>query len=197
MRRIYVFILLAIVSTSVYANSEKLQSTILAGGCFWCIEADFEKLNGVVDVVSGYAGGHIGDPTYQQVSSGTSGHIEVVKVTFDAAKISYSEILDYFWHHVDPTRNDGQFCDKGPQYRPAIFYNDNMQKEDAIRSIRKIEASKPFPDALKVELIQASTFYPAEDYHQDYYKKNAYRYKFYRYSCGRDARVKELWGDGS
>ena len=195
LQRIYVFILLSMASTCVYANSEKLQTAILAGGCFWCIEADFEKLNGVVDVVSGYAGGHLDDPTYKQVSSGSSGHIEVVKVTFDTGKISYSEILDYFWHHIDPTRNDGQFCDKGPQYRPAIFYNDEKQKTAAIRSVQKIEASKPFPDELKVDLLQVSKFYPAEDYHQDYYKKNAYRYKFYRYSCGRDDRVRELWGD--
>ena len=184
---------LLLIGMLLFATSAVADKTVLAGGCFWCIEADFEKLNGVVDVVSGYAGGHLVDPTYKQVSSGSSGHIEVVKVTFDTAVISYSEILDYFWRHVDPTRNDGQFCDKGPQYRPAIFFNDDDQKTQAISSIQKVEVSKPFPEPLKVELIQATEFYPAEDYHQDYYKKNAYRYKYYRYSCGRDARLDELW----
>jgi methionine-S-sulfoxide reductase len=173
----------------------KLESVVLAGGCFWCIEADYEKLDGVVDVVSGYAGGHVENPTYKQVSAGSSGHIEVVKVTYDANKINYSQILDYFWRHIDPTRDDGQFCDRGPQYRPAIFYQNEAQKELAIASIKQIEQTKPFAQPLKVELIQASTFYPAEDYHQDYYKKNPVRYNFYRYSCGRDARVEQLWGE--
>ena len=182
---------------SVYADTDKLETAILGGGCFWCIEADYEKLDGVVDVVSGYSGGHVINPTYKQVSMGGTGHVEVVKVTFDKGKITYSEILDYFWRHIDPTRDDGQFCDAGSQYRPAIFYKDSKQKEVALESIRKTESIKPFSEPLKVELIAADRFYPAEDYHQDYYKKNTYRYKFYRYSCGRDARVNELWGDSS
>jgi len=173
----------------------KLESVVLGGGCFWCIEADYEKLDGVVDVVSGYAGGHVKNPTYKQVSAGGSGHIEVVKVTYDANKINYSQILDYFWRHIDPTRDDGQFCDRGSQYRPAIFYQDETQKKLAIASAKQIEQTKPFEQPLKVELIQASTFYPAEDYHQDYYKKNPIRYNFYRYNCGRDARVEQLWGE--
>ncbi len=173
----------------------KLESVVLGGGCFWCIEADYEKLDGVVDVVSGYAGGHIKNPTYKQVSAGGSGHIEVVKVTYDAHKINYSQILDYFWRHVDPTRDDGQFCDRGLQYRPAIFYQDETQKKLALASTKQIEQSKPFAEPLKVELIQASTFYPAEDYHQDYYKKNPIRYNFYRFNCGRDARIEQLWGE--
>ena len=177
------------------ATEPKLESVVLAGGCFWCIEADYEKLDGVVDVVSGYAGGQVKDPTYQQVSAGGSGHIEVVKVTYDANKISYSRILDYFWRHIDPTRDDGQFCDRGPQYRPAIFYQDESQKKLAIDSTKRTEETKPFEQSLKVELIQAATFYPAEDYHQDYYKKNPIRYNFYRYNCGRDARVEQLWGE--
>ena len=176
-------------------SEARLESAVLGGGCFWCIEADYEKLDGVVDVVSGYTGGHIKNPTYKQVSAGGSGHIEVVKVTYDANKITYSQILDYFWRHIDPTRDDGQFCDSGPQYRPAIFYQDETQKKLAIASTKQIEQTKPFAQPLKVELIQASTFYPAEDYHQDYYKKNPLRYNFYRYNCGRDARVEQLWGE--
>lgn len=175
-------------------SSSQIETAILAGGCFWCIESDYEKLDGVLDVVSGYTGGHLDNPTYQQVSAGNSGHIEAVKVTYDANIISYSQILDYFWRHVDPTRNDGQFCDGGPQYRPAIFYQGQQQEQQAIESLKQTEQTKPFAEPLKVELIPASRFYLAEDYHQDYYKKNPIRYKFYRYSCGRDARVEELWG---
>ena len=177
------------------ATEPKLESVVLGGGCFWCIEADYEKLDGVVDVISGYAGGHVKNPSYKQVSTGRSGHIEVVKVTYDANKINYSQILDYFWRHIDPTRDDGQFCDAGPQYRPAIFYQDEAQKKLALASTNQIEQSKPFAQPLKVELIQATRFYPAEDYHQDYYKKNPIRYNFYRYNCGRDARIEQLWGE--
>ena len=173
------------------------ETAILAGGCFWCIEADYEKLDGVLDVVSGYTGGHVKNPSYKQVSAGGSGHIEAVKVTYNPEIIDYSKILDYFWRHIDPTRDDGQFCDSGPQYRPAIFYQNPEQERLAIASKLKTEKSKPFKAALKVELIKASEFYLAEDYHQDYYKKNPLRYKFYRYSCGRDARVEELWNNKS
>ena len=186
---------LSIPALAENTSEGKLESVVLGGGCFWCIEADYEKLDGVVDVVSGYAGGHIKNPTYKQVSAGGSGHIEVVKVTYDANKISYSQILDYFWRHIDPTRDDGQFCDSGSQYRPAIFYQDETQKKLAMASVKQIEQTKPFEQPLKVELIPAATFYPAEDYHQDYYKKNPLRYNFYRYSCGRDERVEQLWGE--
>lgn len=189
------FVHFAVISTA--AGAPKIETAILAGGCFWCIESDYEKLDGVLDVVSGYSGGHVKNPTYKQVSTGDSGHIEVVKVTYDANKLNYTEILDYFWRHVDPTRNDGQFCDTGPQYRPAIFYQDENQHKLAMSSVKKTEQSKPFREALKVELIQVSNFYPAEAYHQDYYKKNPIRYKFYRLSCGRDSRVEDLWGKSS
>ena len=175
------------------AKSET-ESAILAGGCFWCIESDFEKLKGVKDVTSGYIGGHVQNPTYQQVTTGKSGHIEAVKVDYDASVISYSEILDYFWRHIDPTNDKGQFCDFGPQYRPAIFYQDIRQKELAQESTARIEKTKPFKEPLKVELIEASQFFLAEDYHQDYYKKSPIRYKYYRFACGRDQRVEELWG---
>lgn len=172
----------------------RVETAILAGGCFWCIEADYEKLDGVLDVESGYTGGERKNPTYKQVSSGNTGHIEAVKVSFDANRISYAEILDYFWHHIDPTRDDGQFCDRGTQYRPAIFYSGETQYREAQASEKLVAASKPFPEPLKVEIIAASEFFPAEEYHQDYYKKNPVRYKFYRYNCGRDARVDSLWG---
>ena len=189
----FILCLLSLFSTPHLVQADT-ETAILAGGCFWCLEADYEKLDGVIEAVSGYAGGHVVNPTYKQVSAGSSGHLEVIKVTYDTSKLSYLQILDYFWRHVDPTRNDGQFCDRGSQYRPAIFYQNETQHAQAMASLQQMEKTKPFSAALKVELIQAKMFYPAETYHQDYYKKNPYRYKFYRYSCGRDARVKELWG---
>ena len=187
-------LILQLSALSVTYAASKIETAVLAGGCFWCIESDYEKLDGIVDVISGYTGGHVKNPTYGEVSSGRSGHIEAVKVTYDANKISYTAILDYFWRHIDPTRDDGQFCDGGPQYRPAIFYQDQRQHKLALASVKQIEKIKPFKAALKVELIKAATFYPAEAYHQDYYKKNPIRYKLYRLSCGRDARVADLWG---
>jgi len=193
LRLLVLFIVISPFST--YAETPgKTETAILAGGCFWCIESDYEKLNGVYAAVSGYIGGHVKNPTYKQVSSGRSGHIEAVKITYDPEVISYSKILDYFWRHIDPTRNDGQFCDSGNQYRPAIFYLNQKQKELAIQSTEKTRKTKPFKAALKVELIKATEFYPAEKYHQDYYKKNPIRYRFYRYRCGRDSRIEELWG---
>jgi len=173
----------------------RVETAILAGGCFWCIEADYEKkLDGVLDVVSGYTGGHLKNPTYKDVSYGKSGHIEAVKITFDANKISYTEILEFFWRHVDPTRDDGQFCDRGAHYRPAIFYSGERQHREALASEQRTDAKKPFPEPLKVELIAATEFYPAEEYHQDYYKKRPIRYRLYRLNCRRDARVEALWG---
>ncbi|MCW8934513.1 MAG: peptide-methionine (S)-S-oxide reductase MsrA [Gammaproteobacteria bacterium] len=195
------FSILFIVLTLIFSPSQAAEKTnsntesiILAGGCFWCIESDYEKLDGVIDVVSGYSGGDAKNPTYKQVSAGNSGHIEVVKVSYNPQVINRARILDYFWRHIDPTRDDGQFCDRGPQYRPAIFYKNESEKQAILKSAAHIEKTKPFKEPLKVEFIQAGAFYPAEDYHQDYYKKNPVRYKYYRYSCGRDARVEELWG---
>ncbi len=180
-------------SSAGYAG-QRTEEAIFAGGCFWCIEADFEKLEGVIEAISGYTGGHTENPTYKQVSAGGTGHLESVKVIYDPDKISYSKLLDYFWRHIDPTRDDGQFCDGGDQYRPAIFYTEE-QKDQAFASREKIEKTKPFPEPIKVELIKASTFYPAEDYHQNYYRKNPLRYRYYRFGCGRDRRVEELWGE--
>ena len=190
---IFLFVLQSTVVAEPVAETG-VETAILAGGCFWCIEADYEKLDGVLAGGAGDPGGELTNPTYTQVSSGKGGHIEVVEVSFDASRISYAEILDFFWRHIDPTRDDGQFCDRGPQYRPAIFYSGETQHREAQASEKRIAASKPFTEPLKVELIAATEFYPAEDYHQDYYKKNPVRYKFYRYNCGRDARVETLWG---
>jgi methionine-S-sulfoxide reductase len=177
-----------------HSSATHLQRAVLAGGCFWCMESDFEKLDGVVDVVPGYTGGYVDNPTYEQVSTGGTGHVEAVEVTFDADKITYPRVLDYFWHHIDPTQDDGQFCDQGPQYRPVIFYTNDSQHQQALASAQQIAAAKPFPEPLKVEITKASTFYPAEKYHQDYYRKNPVRYRLYRFHCGRDARLEALWG---
>lgn len=192
---ITITLLVAFLSLPIYAASSNHEKAILAGGCFWCIESDFEMLKGVVDVVSGYTGGKVVNPTYRQVAAGGTGHVEAVEVTYDPSAVSYADILDYYWRHIDPTRDDGQFCDNGSEYRPAIFYKGAGQKSVAEKSKADIDETKPFPDKIKVELIPASTFYPAEDRHQDYRHKHPFRYRFYRYGCGRDKRVAELWGD--
>lgn len=168
-------------------------TAIFAGGCFWCVEADFDKLPGVLSTESGYVGGKLDNPTYEQVSAGGTGHAEAVRVTYDSSKVTYEELLDYFWRHVDPTAKDRQFCDVGSQYRTAIFYRDDAQRRAAEASKGALEKSGRFT-RIYTEIAAAGTFFPAEEYHQDYYKKNPIRYKFYRTSCGRDARVKEVWG---
>jgi peptide-methionine (S)-S-oxide reductase len=165
-----------------------------AGGCFWCMESPFDKLDGVESVTVGYTGGRKKDPTYEEVSSGTTGHAESVQIRYDPAKIAYARLLDIFWHNIDPTAKDRQFCDSGYQYRSAIFYHNEEQKGLAEESKEALEKSKRFSGPIYTEIVPASTFYPAEDYHQHYYKKNPVRYKFYRYTCGRDQRLKELWG---
>lgn len=167
---------------------------IFAGGCFWCMEEVFEGVPGVVSVVSGYTGGAQSNPTYEQVSGGTTGHAESIEVVFDPAKVSYERLLEVFWRNVDPTTRDRQFCDRGNQYRPAIFYRDEAQKQLAEASRQRIEREKSFREPLAVEIVAASTFYPAEDYHQDFFKRNPIRYKFYKFNCGRAQRLEELWG---
>jgi peptide-methionine (S)-S-oxide reductase len=167
----------------------------LAGGCFWCLEADFEKLDGVRTVTSGYTGGTVADPSYKQVSAGTTGHTEAIRVIFDPEVVSYEELLAHFWRNIDPTVSDRQFCDVGSQYRPGIFFHDDAQREAALRSRAEVERTKPFPEPIVVEITAASEFYPAEAYHQDYYKKNSLRYYYYRKGCGRDKRLAELWGE--
>ncbi|MFK0574063.1 peptide-methionine (R)-S-oxide reductase MsrB [Endozoicomonas sp.] len=167
----------------------------LAGGCFWCTESDMEQLPGVIDVISGYAGGHVDNPTYEQASSGTTGHLESIQVTYDPAMVSYEAVLDYFFRHIDPTDNQGSFVDRGARYRPAIFYHNPIQKEVAHRFMMEIDRAGIFPKPLKTELIKFEKFYPAESYHQDYYKKSSLKYKFYRYRSGRDKYLDKVFGD--
>jgi len=171
-----------------------MEVATFAGGCFWCMQPAFEKLKGVLAVTAGYTGGHTANPSYEEVSSGTTGHVEAVQVVFDPRKISYPSLLEVYWHNIDPTRNDGQFCDKGSQYRPVIFYQSKQQKEQAERSESEIRKTKPFAAPVVVHIVKAGPFYPAEKYHQDYYRKNPVRYKTYRFLCGRDQRLKQLWG---
>jgi len=166
-----------------------------AGGCFWCTEADFDKVDGVISTTSGYIGGKTANPTYDSVSAGNSGHAEVVQVIFDPAKVTYARLLEYYWRTIDPTTKDRQFCDSGNPYRTAIFVHDEQQKTLAEASKKALSGNKPFREPIVTEIANATRFYPAEDYHQDYYKKNPVRYKFYRLNCGRDARLKQLWGE--
>lgn len=173
-------------------NGKPTAYAIFAGGCFWCIEADFEKLAGVLEVESGYTAGQTANPTYQQVSAGRTGHTEAVRVQYDPAKVSYPQLVEYFWRHIDPTVKDQQFCDKGPQYRSGIYWQNEAERTAAEASRDALVKSGRFP-AIHTELAAASAFYLAEEYHQDYYKKNELRYSYYRASCGRDARVKQLW----
>jgi peptide-methionine (S)-S-oxide reductase len=164
-----------------------------AGGCFWCVEADFDKVPGVISTTSGYTGGTVANPTYHQVSSGSTGHAEAVEIKFDPAKVSYQKLLDVFWHNHDPLAKGRQFCDSGSQYRAAIFYHDEEQHKLAEES-KKVVQAKFAPRLVQTEIVKAGPFYQAEDYHQDYYEKNPIRYKFYRFNCGRDQRLEELWG---
>lgn len=166
-----------------------------AGGCFWCMEPPFDKLDGVVSTTSGYTGGAKKNPTYEEVSSGGTGHTESVQIVYDPSKVSYARLLEVYWHNVDPTVANRQFCDAGEQYRTAIFYHDAEQKRLAEET--RTEVQKKLGKTVQTEIAAASTFYPAEDYHQDYYEKNPIRYKFYRNGCGRDARLKEIWGEAA
>lgn len=176
---------------------QRLEEATFAGGCFWCMEAPFDKLPGVVSVTVGYTGGHLKNPTYEQVSAGGTGHAESVEIVFDPARITYARLLDVFWHNVDPTVKDRQFCDTGHQYRTAIFYRSEEQRRLALASKEALEKNKPFPGGIVTEIVPASPFYPAEEYHQHYYRKNPIRYWYYRTSCGRDRRLKELWGSAA
>jgi methionine-S-sulfoxide reductase len=188
----------AILLLAATTSSRAAEATaIFAGGCFWCEESAFEGLPGVVSVVSGYTGGHVANPTYEDVSSGRTGHTESARVTYDPAKISYAKLLDVYWHNVDPTDGDGQFCDRGSQYRPAIFYLDDAQKKEAEASKRKLEEIPKLEGKIAVQIVAAATFYPAEEYHQDFCKKKPAHYEAYRKGCRRDARLKEIWGDAA
>ena len=167
---------------------------IFAGGCFWCTESDFDKVPGVIETTSGYIGGHVDNPTYEQVSAGSSGHIEAVRVRFDPSKTSYAKLLEAFWPTIDPVTANAQFCDRGSQYRSAIFYSNAEEQQLAEASKNALEKSGRLPAPVVTEILAASTFYPAEDYHQDYYQRNPLRYNYYRNGCGRDQRLQQLWG---
>jgi peptide-methionine (S)-S-oxide reductase len=165
-----------------------------AGGCFWCMEPPFDKLPGVISTISGYAGGQKLNPTYEEVSAGVTGHAEVVQVLYDPSKVSYAKLLEVFWHNIDPFVKNKQFCDTGSQYRTGIFYHDENQKKLALESKAALEKSGKFKEPIVTEIVPLKDFYPAEEYHQDFYKKSTFRYTTYRTGCGRDRRLEEIWG---
>jgi peptide-methionine (S)-S-oxide reductase len=198
--RLWGVLLLALVAAPVFGQGNQPSATAkatFAGGCFWCVESDFDKVEGVISTTSGYIGGRVPNPTYEQVSAGATGYAEAVEIVYDPRKVSYEKLLEVFWVSVDPTVKDRQFCDVGSQYRTAIFVHDEAQRRAAEASKTALEKSKPFKAPIVTPIEMATTFYPAEEYHQDYYKKNPIRYKFYRNGCGRDARLRELWGDAA
>ena len=182
-------------STESQDQAKTPPSAVFAGGCFWCTESDFEKIDGVIEAVSGYTGGKEADPTYRQVSSGSTGHVEAVKIVYDPDRITYAQLLEVFWRHVNPTDDGGQFVDRGPPYRSVIFYADDRQRRLAAASKRQLAASGRFDGPIATEILPLETFYPAEDYHQDYYKKNPFRYKWYRSGSGRDQFLEKAWKD--
>lgn len=190
-------LLIPLLFFSLIGNSNgepAIAEATFAGGCFWCMEPPFDRLPGVLETLPGYTGGTVKNPSYEQVSSGQTGHYEAIQILYDPNKIGYRQLLQVFWKNIDPSDDKGQFCDKGPQYRSAIFYHDDKQKRLALESKRKLEESKPFSEPIQTDIIAAGIFYPAENYHQNYYRKNPLSYRFYRYTCGRDRRLRELWG---
>lgn len=192
-RTALVLLLIVMLPVPLFAQQEPA-TAIFAGGCFWCVEADFDKVPGVLDTLSGYIGGERRDPTYKEVSAGDTGHAEAVRITYDPAQVSYPQLLEVFWRSIDPTTPNRQFCDRGAQYRSAIFYLNEEQRRLAEASRSALEADKPFAEPIVTEINPAGEFYPAEEYHQDYHRKNPLRYRFYRFNCGRDQRLEALWG---
>ena len=184
-------------ATARAAERADRATAIFAGGCFWCMEVPFAEEPGVLSVTSGFSGGHKPEPSYDEVSSGGTGHAESVQVIYDPAKVSYTRLLDIFWHNIDPLAKNSQFCDFGTQYRSAIFYRDAAQKAEAEESKRKLEEDKRFTGRIATQIVAATQFYPAEEYHQHFYKKNPTRYQSYRRGCGRDRRLQELWGESA
>ena len=181
-------------TTSQVAADANLGKAYFAGGCFWSMELAFEKVEGVLSVTSGFMGGTVANPSYEEVSAGRTGHAESVEVVYDPSKVSYQKLLDAFWHNIDPITSNGQFCDYGNEYRTAIFFQTDEEKRLSDASKLAIEQSKRFKEPIVTQIVKASQFYPAEEYHQDFYKKNPVRYKFYQYNCGRAKRLEELWG---
>jgi peptide-methionine (S)-S-oxide reductase len=190
---------LPLIAASSPANVDAPRSgkaiATFAGGCFWCMEPPYDELDGVVATISGYTGGELEDPTYERVSSGGTGHAEAVRIVYEPDQVSYEELLTVFWRNIDPLTAEGQFCDAGDQYRSAIFYHDKAQRRLAEKTKRALEESGRFDQPIVTQIVPVGEFYPAEEYHQDYYQKNPLRYKFYRYTCGRDQRLEELWGE--
>jgi methionine-S-sulfoxide reductase len=176
-------------------DKDGLAVATFAAGCFWCVESDFDKVDGVVETISGYTGGHTANPTYGEVGQGGTGHAEAVQLRYDPQQVTYERLLDHYWHNVDLVDGKGQFCDRGDQYRPVIFTHSEEQRRLAEESRARLERSGRFKQPIAVEIRPASAFSPAEDYHQGYYTKNPLKYKFYRYNCGRDRRLAELWGE--
>lgn len=187
----------AIASPTLADDTPQLAHATFAGGCFWCMEKPFDEVPGVIDTLSGYTGGTVENPSYYQVSSGGTGHVEAVQVTYDPTQVSYETLLDVFWHNVDPVDNKGQFCDKGSQYRSKIFVEDESQKQLAEASKQALDTTKQFTQSIATEIEPAATFYPAEDYHQNYYLTHPVRYRVYRFGCGRDQRLATVWGEAS
>lgn len=192
-RTVALFIALLSMSSVLAADTTKPATAIFAGGCFWCTESDFEKLPGIIGAESGYTAGRVASPSYEMVSSGGTGHTEAVRVTYDPGKVSYSQLVEHFWRTIDPTAKDQQFCDHGTQYRSGIYWSNDSEKKIAEASREALLKSGKVKQ-VHTEIIAATTFYPAEEYHQDYYKKNPLRYAYYRKGCRRDARLEEIWG---
>lgn len=178
-------------------KGNKFETATFAGGCFWCMEQPFEIVPGVNSVISGYSGGKEKNPTYEQVSSGSTGHAEAVQIVYDPSKVSYAKLLEIFWHNIDPTAADRQFCDWGTQYRSAIFYHNDEQKKLAEQSKQDLDKLSALKGRIATQIVPLKAFYKAEEYHQDFYKTNPIRYKAYRVGCGRDRRLKELWGESA
>lgn len=190
MRILTIMLMLCLSSGGVMAAEYK--SAVFAGGCFWCLEGPFDDLPGVIKTESGYTGGTVPNPTYEQVSAGTTGHVEAMQVVYDSAKVTFEKLLSVFWRNIDPTDAGGQFCDRGPQYRSAIFFADAGEEAEARRQKAQLEEEKGM--RIATEILPRAEFYPAEEYHQDYYTKNPLRYHFYRQGCGRDQRLRQIWG---
>jgi peptide-methionine (S)-S-oxide reductase len=193
LRRSFIAACMLAAAVSGASAQTKTAKAIVAGGCFWCVEADFDKVPGVISTTSGYLNGKTKDPTYKEVSGGGSGHVEAVEIVYDPAKVTYTKLLDVFWRSIDPLVKDKQFCDSGDMYRTGIYFLDDEQKKLAEESKKQV-AAKFAPRTVYTEIVKADTFYKAEEYHQDYYKKNEARYNFYRWNCGRDQRLEQLWG---